>query len=95
MTHSEESGGKLHVEKSPRPSARVRLAEMEFFLAGVDDQLAIGPEDRIPELGKFAGGKGIDGDDPPVGRHLNQAEDGGEGVLGNEFGVEGDARGGP
>ena len=91
----DQPGRNLHVEQPLRQPLDGLEAELHFAAAGMDHGLVAGGDDGLPKGPHVADGHGVDHGQPSRGRHLDQAEHGPIGMLGDELGVEGDGlRGG-
>ena len=95
VLEAHQPGRHLHVEE-PLGQAIDRLeAELHLTAAGMNHGLVAAGDDGLPKGPHVADGHRVDHRQPSRGRHLDQAEHGPIGMLGDELGVEGDGlRGG-
>ncbi len=90
---ADEAGGELDVEDVVGEESGRAEADLEVFLAGVDDGDDVGVGDEFPEGGDIDVGDGVDEDDLAVAADLDEAEGGVIGFVADEFGIEGEEAG--
>ena len=74
ILQADQARGNLHVEPLPPAAAAVPQEEAELLAAGVNQRLAAGRAEQIPERRQVVGLVGIDDRQPAPGRQLDQAQ---------------------